>query len=128
MKITKQSTRRVVVILSAIFTAAVLIGVSQPYFLHYQNSLAKIKLDASFNPLSRNEVAELEKPLAPIAEDPLPRIHVVQPGETLSSISKLYYGNTKYWKALFDANKDQIHNKHKLKPGTQLLIPYQPGE
>jgi nucleoid-associated protein YgaU len=51
------------------------------------------------------------------------RFHVVQHGDTLSSISKKYYGNTRNIEKLYEANRSIIKNKNNLKVGTKLTIP-----
>lgn len=47
--------------------------------------------------------------------------HTVEPGETLYSISNEYYGDSKYFNVIINANP-QI-NPNKLKPGTVVKIP-----
>jgi nucleoid-associated protein YgaU len=51
------------------------------------------------------------------------KTHVVAKGETLQKISEKYYGTTKKWKKILDANKDVIKDPAKLKPGTKIKIP-----
>ncbi|KPI22774.1 Transglycosylase-like domain protein [Actinobacteria bacterium OK074] len=51
------------------------------------------------------------------------RVHVVKPGETLSSIARLY-GVVGGWKALYAANKDMVgSHPDRLNVGTELVIP-----
>lgn len=62
-------------------------------------------------------------------------IHVVSSGDTLWSISKLYYGTNSNWKKIYDANKTAIENDAKkhgkasssngqwIWAGLELLIP-----
>jgi nucleoid-associated protein YgaU len=49
------------------------------------------------------------------------RTHIVQPGETLSSIAMASYGTSKKWKFIADANPNI--NPNRLAPGTKLVIP-----
>jgi nucleoid-associated protein YgaU len=49
--------------------------------------------------------------------------HLVQPGETLGAISKKYYGTTTRWKAILEANSDQLDKPEKLRAGMTLHIP-----
>lgn len=51
------------------------------------------------------------------------RSHVVQPGDTLFSLSRLYYNSPDKWKAILDANEKSIDDPGKLKVGQTLLIP-----
>ena len=50
-------------------------------------------------------------------------IYKVQPGDTLSAISKKFYGNARYSDVIFRANKDILQDANKLKPGMDLIIP-----
>jgi nucleoid-associated protein YgaU len=51
------------------------------------------------------------------------RSHVVQPGDTLFSLSRLYYNSPDKWKAILDANEKSIDDPGKLKIGQTLTIP-----
>lgn len=52
-----------------------------------------------------------------------PKTYVIQKGDTLSKISQKFYGTTKKWKSIYDANRDKINNINNLKVGTQIVIP-----
>ena len=54
---------------------------------------------------------------------PTARVHVVRPGETLSSISQQYYGSTNNWRKILAANEKTIKDANKIAPGTKLIIP-----
>jgi nucleoid-associated protein YgaU len=49
--------------------------------------------------------------------------HVVQKGETLSKISKKYYGDPNLYMKIFEANKDVLKNPDLIKVGQKLRIP-----
>lgn len=51
------------------------------------------------------------------------RSHTVEKGDTLSQISKRFYGSAGHWKAIFDANRDQLDNPDLIHPGQTLRIP-----
>lgn len=51
------------------------------------------------------------------------RTYVVQKGDTLSKISQRFYGSTKRWKTIYEANRDKIANINNLKVGTKIVIP-----
>lgn len=58
------------------------------------------------------------------ADGPAPgRIHVVERGDTLSAISKQYYGKASDYMRIFNANKDLLTDPDKIKPGQRLRIP-----
>jgi nucleoid-associated protein YgaU len=52
-----------------------------------------------------------------------PKIHIVRTGETLSDISYKYYGSSNKWRKILDANRSQIKDANRLRPGTELIIP-----
>ena len=47
----------------------------------------------------------------------------MQKGDTLSKISKQFYGDANEYKKIFDANKDQLKDPDKIQPGQVLRIP-----
>ncbi|MGR3176625.1 MAG: LysM peptidoglycan-binding domain-containing protein [Candidatus Anammoxibacter sp.] len=49
--------------------------------------------------------------------------HTVKAGDTLYVLSKSYYGDSKHWKLIFNANKDLLGNKNSLIIGQRLQIP-----
>lgn len=51
------------------------------------------------------------------------RFHIVRKNETLSSISKEYYGTANKWEKIYNANRDVVKNANKIKPGIKLIIP-----
>jgi nucleoid-associated protein YgaU len=56
---------------------------------------------------------------APAAE----RTYTVRPGDTLSKIAKETLGNANAYMEIFNANKDQLSDPDKIKPGQVLKIP-----
>ena len=51
------------------------------------------------------------------------RTYTVQAGDTLSKIAKEHLGNANAYMKIFDANKDQLNDPDKIKPGQVLKIP-----
>lgn len=51
------------------------------------------------------------------------KIYVVKSGDSLSKIAKREYGDAGAWKAIFEANKDQIKDPDLIHPGQKLKIP-----
>ena len=51
------------------------------------------------------------------------KFHIVCKGETLSEISRKYYDSANKWQKILEANRDEIEDVSKLKPGTKLIIP-----
>ncbi len=50
-------------------------------------------------------------------------IHYVQQGETLTEISRHYYGSANEWGKIMEANRNVLKDPDKLKAGMRLAIP-----
>lgn len=53
------------------------------------------------------------------------RTYTVVSGDSLSKIAKREYGDAQKWRAIFEANRDQISNPDLIHPGQVLKIPPQ---
>src|SRR3954463_5513650 len=51
------------------------------------------------------------------------RTYTVKSGDTLSKIAREHLGDANAYMRIFDANKDQLHDPDKIKPGQVLKIP-----
>ena len=49
--------------------------------------------------------------------------YTVQAGDTLSAIAKKFLGNANEYMVIFNANRDQLSDPDKIKPGQVLKIP-----
>ena len=58
-----------------------------------------------------------EKRMAPAST------YTVQPGDTLSAISKHFYGDPNMYMKIFQANTDQLKDPDKIQSGQKLIIP-----
>jgi nucleoid-associated protein YgaU len=87
----------------------------------------QIKLvDPSFSDLT----ADIQAPAAAAAaagrnapSTTVARTYTVQPGDSLSKISKQFYGDANMYLKIFEANKDKLTDPDKIKAGMDLLIP-----
>ena len=52
------------------------------------------------------------------------RYYRVKRGETLSSISKMFYGDEKFAMTIFQSNRHYITNPNEIYSGQQLAIPF----
>ncbi len=52
--------------------------------------------------------------------------YVVQRRDTLYSIARKLYGEDKYWKLIYEANRDRISDPNLIRVGTELRIPPRP--
>lgn len=51
------------------------------------------------------------------------RTYTVKQGDSLSKISKDFYGNANQYMKIFEANKDKLSDPDKIKAGMELVIP-----
>jgi nucleoid-associated protein YgaU len=59
---------------------------------------------------------------APLAE-PEVRTYTVAAGDSLSKISKHFYGEANHWRRIYEANRDVLDNPDLIYPGQVLKIP-----
>ena len=64
-----------------------------------------------------------EKPTGPGNSSNAVQTYTVQPGDTLTSISKHFYGNMRDYKRILNANRGKIGNKDLIRVGQELSIP-----
>ena len=60
---------------------------------------------------------------APRAAAPASRTYTVKSGDTLSKIAKSELGDAQAYGRIFEANRDQLSDPDKIKPGQVLKIP-----
>lgn len=58
-----------------------------------------------------------------VAAEGMQEVYTVQSGDTLTKISTKVYGTSKYYKLIFEANKDSMKSESALKIGQKLQIP-----
>jgi nucleoid-associated protein YgaU len=51
------------------------------------------------------------------------RTYMVQPGDSLSKISRQFYGDANKYMKTFEANKDKLADPDKVRAGMELVIP-----
>jgi nucleoid-associated protein YgaU len=74
----------------------------------------------------RNEVvADIKVKPRPGTKAPVSsmKTYTVKSGDTLSKISREFYGDANEYMKIFEANKDQLTDPDKIKPGQVLKIP-----
>ena len=59
----------------------------------------------------------------PAAENPYTQFYVVKKGDSLSKIAEEFYGDKMLYPKIFEANRDQLTDPNRIKPGQQLRIP-----
>ena len=59
------------------------------------------------------------------AQEPQSQFYTVQSGDTLSKIAGQFYGDSKRYSAIFEANKPMLKDPDEIYPGQVLRIPQQ---
>ena len=71
--------------------------------------------------------AGLRRPTSPAPSRAIansgPRTHTVVSGDTLSGISARYYGTSRRWAEIYEANRAKLPNERALRIGMTILIP-----
>jgi LysM repeat protein len=69
------------------------------------------------------EIRVAPKAAAAPAPAAAPQTYTVKPGDTLSKIAKEHLGNANAYMEIFNANRDQLSDPDKIKPGQVLKLP-----
>ncbi len=72
---------------------------------------------------SKDVVADIKVVARPGASAAMAKTYTVKSGDTLSKIAKQQYGDANAYMDIFNANKDQLSDPDKIKPGQVLKIP-----
>ncbi len=95
------------------------------------------KLEASQRvTVAKNTPTQTVRPVAAVSEQrterkvakrgtprDIPSTYTVQPGDTLSSVSRKVYGTPNRWREIFKANRDRLSTPESLRQGQILRIP-----
>lgn len=68
-------------------------------------------------------VADISVSPQPAAVGTSGATYTVQPGDTLSGIAKKHLGDGNAYMKIFEANRDQLSDPDKIKPGQVLKMP-----
>ena len=68
-------------------------------------------------------VSDVDNQLAVAQSNAAAQYHDVVSGDTLSAISKKYYGDANKYMKIFEANKPMLSDPNKIYPGQKLRIP-----
>jgi len=87
------------------------------------NAPAPASEDQSFGEGNRGYMAQS---VTPEIATPEYQKYTVQKGDTLQKISKKYFGTTKKWTKIYEANRDTMSGPDKIYPGKVINIPALP--
>ena len=70
-----------------------------------------------------SSVTSVDNQMTVLNPEPEAQYHDVVRGDTLSAISKKYYGDANKYNVIFEANKPMLSNPDRIYPGQKLRIP-----
>ena len=97
-----------------------------------QNEPSKNKTMPELNTINPENMQIIDNELSEPADVPqfdpsekikTERFYIVRKDQTLSDISRIYYGSPNQWKKIFNANRNVLKDANKIKPGIKLIIP-----
>ncbi len=74
---------------------------------------------------AKADFSDVQSRVSSTADEPIDEttIYTVAAGDSLSRIARHFYGDGNAWKQIFDANRDQLTDPDRIKPGQMLKIP-----
>ncbi len=79
---------------------------------------------ADMSPASKADFSDVHSQTSSTAD--VDTNYEVQKGDSLSRIAKHFYGDANAWQRIFEANRDQLTDPDRIKPGQMLKIPARP--
>lgn len=74
--------------------------------------------------ITESTIPEIAEPTpAPGVSKAFREKYTIQKGDTLQKISQKFYGTTKKWNKIFEANKDKLKAPNKIYPGQVIEVP-----
>jgi len=86
-------------------------------------SYADLTADITVNESAQQQAPRSQTAGAGIGGGESSRSYTVRAGDTLSKISKQFYGDANQYMKIFEANRDQLDNPDKIQAGQELVIP-----
>lgn len=74
-------------------------------------------------PGTEHPASEHPQEILPETQEGQFETYVVQKDDTLQKISTKFYGTTKKWMKIFEANKDKLKSPDRVRPGQEIRIP-----
>ncbi|MET0548268.1 MAG: LysM peptidoglycan-binding domain-containing protein [Xanthomonas sp.] len=85
-------------------------------------SAVSAKVDTTADVVQKADFSAVQSQVDSTAEQ-VQQVYVVKPGDSLSKIAKLHYGDGNAWTRIFEANRDVLVDPDKIYPGQTLKLP-----
>lgn len=80
-------------------------------------------VDPAYNDLTADITVEAGVFTETVRSGQTGQTYTVKSGDTLSALSKKFYGNANAYMRIFEANRDQLKDPDKIQAGQKLIIP-----
>ena len=98
-------------------------GNGKPDFSNVSGNVSSSEAPAPPTPDFSNVGGHVTSTEASATGEALWPTYTVAKGDTLSHIAQRHYGKASLWKAIFDANRDQLDDPDRIRPGQVLKLP-----
>lgn len=89
----------------------------------YSDLIADIIISASASSQAQGSAPRTQTAGAGVGGGGAVRTYTVQSGDSLSKISRQFYGDAGQYNKIFQANRDKLTDPNKIQPGQELVIP-----
>ena len=89
----------------------------------YSDLTADVTVNQSAAPQQQSQQQQAPKTMGAGVGSSGHRTYTVKSGDSLSKISKEFYGNANDYMKIFEANRDKLSDPDKIQPGQKLVIP-----
>ena len=89
----------------------------------YSDLTADISVNQSAAPQQQSQQQQAPKTMGAGVGSTGHRTYTVKSGDSLSKISREFYGNANEYMKIFEANRDKLSDPDKIQPGQELVIP-----
>lgn len=91
---------------------------------NYSDLICDITVNESqAQPQTQSQMPKTQTAGASVSGGQGSRTYTVQSGDSLSKISKQFYGDANQYMKIFEANRDQLKDPNQIRPGQELKIP-----
>ncbi len=88
-----------------------------------RQSKARVSAEVQQKPAMQRVTTQQKPTQGVVVSRDIPPTYVTQPGDTLSTISKRFYGTQSRWPDIFKANRDRLASPNSVRPGQTLRLP-----
>lgn len=89
----------------------------------FSNVRGQVDTEAVNTGVGKPDFSNVQGRVDTVPADTQADTYTVQKGDTLSAIAQKHYGKASKWHAIFDANRNQLDDPDRIRPGQVLTLP-----